>query len=166
VKLESFAGAAAAGGIVLNALNGRASIPVAGRLPEELKGKILVDISNPLDFSNGMPPTLTVCNTDSLGEQIQRILPGTKVVKIFNTVTASIQVDPSTLAGGDHNLFICGNDPDAKAKVSELAKSYGWKWIIDLGGIISSRGAEMMLPIWIKLWGVLETPNFNFKIVH
>lgn len=168
VSLGTYSQAAAHGEIVLNATSGSASLE-ALRLAGEtnLNGKILIDISNPLDFSRGMPPSLTVCNTDSLAEQIQRALPQTKVVKALNTVNAMVMVNPQMVAGGDHHLFISGNDAGAKAKVVELLKSwFGWQHIIDLGDITSARGSEMVLPIWISLMGTLKTPMFNFKVVQ
>jgi predicted dinucleotide-binding enzyme len=132
---------------------------------QNLKGKILVDIANSLDFSKGMPPSLAVCNTDSLGEQIQRTFPDVKVVKTLNTVNCNLMVNPS-LVKGDHDLFICGNDAQAKAKVVDILKnSFGWKSVIDLGDITSARATEMLLPIWVRLMGLYQSPNFNFKIV-
>lgn len=135
---------------------------------ENLGGKILVDISNPLDFSKGMPPSLTVSNTDSLGETIQRTFPDLKVVKTLNTLTANLMVYPTQLADGDHHLFLNGNDADAKQKTAELLQTFGWKAdnIIDLGDITTARGTEMLLPIWVRLYGTLGTPHFNFKIVR
>lgn len=165
IELVNFSEAATYGDIIYNALKGEIASAVLSSLKKELVGKVLVDISNPLDFSKGMPPTLIVCNTDSLGEQIQAILPDTKVVKVFNTVNASLQVNPMQLAGGDHHLFVSGNDAEAKATVTKIAESYGWKNIIDLGDISTARGSEMLLPIWLRLWGALGTPMFNFKIV-
>lgn len=165
VKLASFKDASEKSDIVFNALKGEVVLKVLKNLKNELKGKILVDISNPLDFSKGMPPSLFVCNTDSLGEQIQKELPDTKVVKAFNTINARLQVKPSKLNDGDHDLFICGNDHQAKNQIIEIAKNYGWKNINDLGDITASRTMEMLLPIWLRLWGVIEDPVFNFKIV-
>ncbi len=166
VKLATLAEAAAHGEIVINALHGEAAVETLRKLRQALEGKILIDISNPLDFSKGMPLSLFVSNTDSLGEQIQRTLPGTKVVKTLNTINAFLQVDPGRLAGGDHHAFVSGNDPSAKARVIEFLREwYGWKNAIDLGDITTARGAEMILPIWVRLWGVLQTPFFNFKIV-
>jgi hypothetical protein len=131
-----------------------------------LNGKVLIDIANPLDFSQGMPPTLTVCNTDSLGEQIQRAYPNVKVVKTLNTVNAFLMVNPGQLANADHTMFVCGNDAAAKAQVTEWLKGwFGWKDVIDLGDITNARGTEMLLPIWVRLWGALQSPMFNFKIV-
>ncbi|OGZ41343.1 MAG: NADP oxidoreductase [Candidatus Ryanbacteria bacterium RIFCSPHIGHO2_02_FULL_45_43] len=165
ITLATFRDVAKDADIVFDALKGEVAVSVLSMLKSELASKILVDIANPLDFSQGMPPFLSVCNTDSLGEQIQKALPDTKVVKTFNTLNAYLQVNPAQLAKADHDLFICGNDADAKAKVAEIAKSYGWKNIIDLGDITTARGTEMLLPIWLRLWGALKTPLFNFKIV-
>jgi predicted dinucleotide-binding enzyme len=167
VKLVTFAEAAAHGEVVINALYGQAAVEALKKIAPGLDGKILIDITNPLDFSKGMPPSLFVCNTDSLGEQIQRALPATKVVKTLNTMNASLQVDPRRLAGGDHHAFVSGNDAAAKARVSELLKEwYGWTNIIDLGDLSTARGAEMILILWTRLWGAVQTPLFNFKIVR
>ena len=166
VKLAAFAEAAAHGEIVINAIHGAAAVETLKPLERALDGKVLIDITNPLDFSKGMPPSLFVSNTDSLGEQIQRALPKTKVVKTLNTMNAMLQVDARRLAGGDHHVFLSGNDAPAKARVTALlGEWYGWENVIDLGDITTARGAEMILPLWVRLWGVLQTPFFNFKIV-
>lgn len=165
IKLVTFSEATAWGDIAFNALKGDASISVLTLVKDSISGKVLVDISNPLDFSNGFPPSLSVCNTDSLGEQIQKALPDTKVVKACNTTAAPLQVNPQMLAGGDHHMFLCGNDAEAKTKVTDILKSYGWINIIDMGDITNARGMEMILPIWVRLFGVLNNPMFNFKIV-
>lgn len=166
-KLETYSKAAKSGELIVNATSGTGTLDalkLCGK--ENLANKILVDISNPLDFSKGMPPTLTICNSDSLGEQIQKEFPKTKVVKTLNTLTAHLMINPSIISG-DHNLFISGNDNSAKNEVGELLISFGWKKanIIDLGDISTARGTEMLLPIWIRLWGALGTPEFNFHIV-
>jgi len=168
VKLGTFAEAATHGEVLLNAASGGGSIQaLTAAGAGNLEGKILIDIANPLDFSKGMPPSLSVCNTDSLAEQIQRAFPGLKVVKSLNTVTALVMVNPAAVAGGDHHLFVSGNDAGAKAEVIRLLGAwFGWKNIIDLGDITTARGTEMMLPVWIRLWGALKTPMFNFKIVR
>ena len=166
VSLATFSEAITRSDVVFDALKGEIALATLSSLKEMLAGKVLVDIANPLDFSRGMPPTLLVCNTDSLGEQIQRALPETRVVKAFNTLNAELQVEPMKLALGDHSLFVCGNDAEAKRIVSELATGYGWKHVIDLGDISAARGTEMLLPIWLRLWGALKTPAFNFKIVQ
>ena len=135
--------------------------------PSNLEGKVVIDVANPLDFSQGMPPTLSVCNTDSLGEQIQRAFPRLRVVKTLNTTNALVMVNPAAVAGGDHSMFVCGDDADAKAKVKAwLGEWFGWRDVIDLGDITTARGTEMLLPIWVRLWGALGTPMFNFKIVR
>jgi predicted dinucleotide-binding enzyme len=167
-RLAKFSDAGAHGEIVINATHGMASLDalkLAG--DKNLSGKILIDVSNPLDFSRGFPPTLSVCNDDSLAEQIQRAFPTAKVVKTLNTMTALVMVDPEKIGGGDHDVFISGNDAAAKARVTELLKRwFGWRSVIDLGDITTARGAEMILPIWVRLLGMLGTPMFNFKIVR
>lgn len=164
----TFTEAAAFGEMVFNCTHGVASLKaldLAGA--DNLNNKILVDIANALDFSHGMPPSLAVCNTDSLGEQIQRAFPNTKVVKTLNTMNCSLMVQPQLVAQGDHDIFISGNDAGAKATVSEILRDwFGWKSIIDLGDITTARATEMLLPIWITLMGKYQSPNFNFKIVR
>ncbi len=127
--------------------------------------KVLVDISNPLDFSKGMPPSLLVSNTDSLGEQIQRAFANLKVVKTLNTITANIMVNPRQVANGDHHVFVSGDDAQAKGQVVDILKSFGWLHILDLGDITTMRGTEMYLPIWLRIWGALGTGMFNVKIM-
>ncbi|MDP2865646.1 MAG: NAD(P)-binding domain-containing protein [Elusimicrobiota bacterium] len=166
VKLGTFAQAAAHGALIIDALSGQGAVKVLSANRKALAGKVIIDIANPLDFSKGMPPTLSVCNTDSLGEQIQRALPDSKVVKTLNTMNAYLQVAPSLVAGGDHDIFVCGNDVQAREQVSGMLREwYGWRSIVDLGDITGARGTEMLLPVWLRLWGVLKTPMFNFKIV-
>jgi predicted dinucleotide-binding enzyme len=168
VALVPFADAARHGEVVLNALSGQGALPgleLAGA--DALVGKILMDISNPLDFSKGFPPSLTVCNTDSLAEQIQHALPKTQVVKTLNTVSASLMIDPGSLAAADHTMFVAGNDAAAKAQVTAyLEQWFGWKDVIDMGDITMARGLEMWLPLWVRLYGSLKTPAFNLKIVR
>lgn len=167
VKLGTFAEVAKHGEVVFNATNGTASLEALKLAGEaNLNGKVLVDIANPLDFSKGNPPSLSVSNTDSLGEQIQRAFPDVKVVKTLNTVTAFLMVNPGLVADADHTMFVCGNDVDAKAQVTGWLKGwFGWKDVIDLGDITSARGTEMYLPIWLRLWGALGTGMFNVKVV-
>jgi predicted dinucleotide-binding enzyme len=167
VRLGTFAEAAAHGEMVLNATAGAVSLEALEQAGEDnLNGKILIDVANPLDFSKGMPPTLLVSNTDSLGEQIQQRFPEAKVVKTLHTVNAYLMVDPAQLAATDHTVFVSGDDAEAKAAVTELLRSFGWTDIIDLGDISTARGTEMLLPIWVRLFGVLQKPIFNFKIVR
>jgi 8-hydroxy-5-deazaflavin:NADPH oxidoreductase len=167
VALVTQTQAAAHGELVICALSGAAALAGLGELAGQLAGKILIDISNPLDFSRGMPPSLTVANTDSLGEQIQRALPDTRVVKTLNTVNAFLMVDPSQLAGGDHTMIVCGNDADAKRQVTRLLQDgFGWKDVVDAGDITNARGTEMYVVLWARLFGALQTPMFNIKIVR
>lgn len=167
--IGTFADAAAFGEIVLDCTNGANSLAALRQAgAETLRGKILISVSNPLDTSKGMPPSLTVCNTDSLGEQIQREFPETRVVKALNTVNCEVMVNPS-LVPGDHDLIVCGNDPAAKSEVTAwLDEWFGWKKenIIDLGDITNARGTEMYLALWVRFWGVLGTPHFNLKVVR
>jgi predicted dinucleotide-binding enzyme len=166
-RLGTFGEAAAHGEVVVNATAGAVSLEVLEQAGEDnLNGKILIDIANPLDFSQGMPPTLSVSNTDSLGEQIQRRFPEAKVVKTLHTMNAYLMVDPTQLAGADHTVFVSSDDAEAKATVTELLRSFGWTDIIDLGDITTARGTEMLLPLWLRLFGALRKPIFNFKIVR
>jgi 8-hydroxy-5-deazaflavin:NADPH oxidoreductase len=162
----SFADAAAHGELVFNATAGSGSLEalrMAGA--ENLAGKVLVDVANPLDSSHGAPPALTVCNTDSLAEQIQREFPDARVVKTLNTVTASVMVEPGVVPG-DHNIFLAGNDLSAKYDVRVLLEAFGWPAgrILDLGGIEAARGLEMYLPLWLSLFRAAGTPQINIAV--
>ena len=167
VSLVTHDEATSHGAIVFNALSGQGAMDVLKSVEARLEGKVLVDISNPLDFSKGFPPSLTICNTDSLGETIQRAVPKTKVVKTLNTVNAFLMIDANALAGADHTMFVCGNDAGAKAEVTKLLKEgFGWKDVVDLGDITNARATEMILPLWTRLMGALKTPMFNVKVVR
>ena len=163
----TFAEAAGYGEILFNCTSGLAALDALKLAGEKnMNGKILVDVSNPLDFSKGMPPSLSVCNTDSLGEQIQRAFPQVKVVKSLNTLNCNLMVNPA-LVPGSHDIFVSGNDAAAKAKVTEfLKRDFGWKSVIDVGDITTARGTEMLLPLWVRLMGAFQSPMFNFKIVR
>lgn len=165
VKLGTFADAATHAEVAFNATAGVASLSAMEMAsPANFAGKVLVDVANPLE---GMPPSLTIVNTDSLGEQIQRALPDTQVVKALNTVNAHVMVDPATVAGGAHDIFVCGNDDDAKALVSLLLTNwFGWESVVDLGDISAARGLEMYLPLWLRLMATVGTPAFNIKVVR
>lgn len=166
-RIGTFYQAAVFAELIFNCTQGMASIEVLESIgAKPLSNKILIDVSNPLDFSRGMPPTLSVCNDDSLGEQIQRRFPETKVVKTLNTVNCSLMVNPGALFG-EHDLFISGNDKAAKEQTMNWLKEwFGWKNIIDLGDITTARGTEQLLPVWIRLWGALGHSQFNFHVVH
>lgn len=163
----TFADAAAHGEIVFNCTSGAGALDAlraAGS--KNLNDKILVDVANPLDFSQGMPPTLFVCNTDSLGEQIQRAYPQTKVVKTLNTVTSAVMVNPSLIAA-EQTMFVSGNDAAAKETVVALLKrDFGWKKVFDLGDITGARAQEMHLALWLRLFVTLQTPNVNIDVAR
>jgi 8-hydroxy-5-deazaflavin:NADPH oxidoreductase len=166
VALATFASTAAGADLVVNATTGSASLEVLNLVGSEtLAGKVLIDVANPLDHSRGMPPSLDPVNTDSLAEQIQRAFPQTKVVKALNTMNAHIMVNPARVAG-EHSVFVAGDDEDAKGVVKALLGEFGWpaESIIDLGDITTARGPEMLLPMWIRLWGALGHAEFNFHI--
>jgi predicted dinucleotide-binding enzyme len=167
ITLAGFAEAAAGAELVVNATSGAATLGVLRLAGEEnLAGKVLVDIANPLDFSQGFPPTLFVKDTDSLGEQVQRAFPSAKVVKTLNTLNAHLMVEPKQLADGDHSVFVSGDDVQAKQTVTDLLTSMGHTDVVDLGDISTARGTEMLLPIWLRLMGALDTPAFNLKVVR
>jgi predicted dinucleotide-binding enzyme len=167
VRLATFTDAAARAELLVNATSGGVSMAaLAAAGTENLAGKVLIDIANPLDFSQGFPPSLFVKDTDSLGEQIQAAYPELKVVKALNTLTAALMVNPAQLAGGQHSVFVAGDDPDAKKTVTGLLESFGHTDVIDLGDISAARGTEMLMPLWLRLMGALNTPMFNFKIVR
>ena len=165
--LGTFADAAEFGELAFNCTSGFGSVPALEAAALGLKGKVVIDIANPLDFSKGFPPSLFTGNTDSLGEQAQRALPDSKVVKALNHVTASLMVDAKRVAGGDHDGLICGNDAEAKAQVTKILKEwFGWQSVIDLGDISKARGTESYLALWLRLYGALGTADFNLKIMR
>src|SRR6478736_2737438 len=168
VTLATFADAARSADVVINATSGASSISALEDAGADALGeKILIDASNPLDFSKGMPPTLTVCNTDSLGEQLQKAFPRVRLVKALNTITANLMVNPGAVNEGDHTLFLCGNDADAKVTVKRwLGEWFGWRDIVDLGDVTAARGMEIYLPIWLRMWGAVGSPMFNVKLVR
>ena len=158
--------AAAFGEVVVNCTPGAASLEALAAAGEEnLAGKLLIDVANPLDFSAGSEPTLTVANDDSLGERIQRAFPATRVVKAFNTMNSEVMVDPS-LVDGDHVIFVCGEDAEAKARVSDLLGEIGWpaERVLDLGGISAARATEALILLWLRLAAIAGSYRFNFAI--
>jgi 8-hydroxy-5-deazaflavin:NADPH oxidoreductase len=160
----TFMNAAAFGEIIFNCTLGMASlhaIRLAGA--ENLKGKVLIDTSNPLDYSEKFW-TLTVSNTDSLGEQIQRAFPDARVVKSLNTMNCNVMVAPDKLTQST-DVFVSGNDADAKATVMALLRSFGWKSIIDLGDITTARSVEAYVLLWQSMRLVVPSRQFNIKVV-
>jgi hypothetical protein len=167
VDLGTFAAAAEHGDLLINATNGAgalAALETAGA--QAIADKVLIDVSVPLDFSAGFPPSLFVCNTDSLGEQIQRAFPRARVVKTLNTVNANLMIEPKALAGGDHTMFVSGNDADAKQAATRLLGEFGWTDIMDLGDLSTARGTEMYLPLWLRLFAAVGGPMFSIKVVR
>lgn len=163
----TFADAAAFGELLFNCTKGEASLDALKAAKEEnLNGKVLIDISNALDGSKGFPPTLSVVNTDSLGEQLQRAFPKMRVVKSLNTMNCSVMVNPRALADTS-TVFVSGNDSAAKDSVRGVLSEFGWQpgEIVDLGDIMTARGPEMYLPLWLRTYGAVKSGTFNIKIV-
>jgi predicted dinucleotide-binding enzyme len=153
--------------LVVNATNGQASLSALAAVgAEALAGRVLLDVANPLDFSAGFPPTLTVKDTDSLAEQIQRAFPESRVVKSLNTVNCEVMVDPKRVGDGQTTMFVAGDDVRARETVVALLGQLGWWDVIEFGNLAAARGMEMWLPLWIRLQGRLGTPDFNLKIVR
>ena len=168
VSLGTFAESASGAEVIFVATSGAGTLDAlraAGA--ENLAGKVLVDITNPLDFSKGMPPTLLVANTDSLAEQIQREFPEAKVVKALNIVSAPVMVDPGSVAGGDHDMLIAGDDDGAKAEVTRILEEwFGWRGVVDVGNIAAARGLEAYLLLWVPMMMNFGTVAFNVKIAR
>ena len=163
-----FAEAAAHGELVFNCTNGNASLDALNAAgAENLGGKVLIDLANALDFSQGRPPLVGVSTGDSLGEQIQRAFPDARVVKALNTVNANVMVDPGVVPG-EHDVFLCGDDEEAKSQVAELLQSFGWpaERILDLGDITAARAQELYVPLWLRLMGVAGSATFNIHLVR
>ena len=166
VGLETFAEAAATAELVINAASGDASLAVLEQAgSDNLAGKVLLDISNPLDFSAGFPPRLFVKDDDSLAEMIQRAHPDARVVKSLNTMSNPLMIHPETL-GEETTVFVSGDDPDAKAVVTTLLHELGHIDVLDLGGLSTARGVEMWLALWVRIMGALGGADFNLKIVR
>ncbi len=163
--------AASFGEILFLCLNGAHAVDAVNSVnSDNVSGKIVIDVTNPLDFTKGMPPRLVegLNNSTSLGEEIQKALPTAFVVKTLNTVNAHVMVNPALVHNGDHSLFICGNDADAKNKVKHfLVDTFGWKPenLLDLGGIQSARGMEAYVPFWVMMMQATGSPMFNIKVV-
>jgi predicted dinucleotide-binding enzyme len=165
-RVDTYAGAAGHGELVVNATSGAGSIAALKLAGERaLAGKVLLDVANPIDASAGRPVSLSVVNTDSLAEQLQRSFPEVRVVKSLNTVTCEVMVHPRRLSE-DHTMFVAGNDAEAKATVADLLRSLGWRSILDIGPISAARGMEMYLPLWSSLMAAQGTAAFNIRVVR
>ena len=167
LSLASYGQIGVGADLFINATSGDASLEALQAVGDEaLAGKVLIDVSNALDRSSGFPPTLFVCNTDSLAEQLQRAFPHTNVVKAFNTMTAAVMVNPGAVGGGDTTVFVAGNDADARATVAAVATDLGWTDVMDLGDLTAARGLEMWVSLWLRLLMALGGPMFNIKVVR
>ena len=168
VSLLPYAEVARNAELVVNATSGVGSLDALQAVgAANLDGKVILDIANPLDFSAGFPPTLSVSNTDSLAEQIQRAFPSARVVKSLNTMRCTVMVNPKLLAE-DTEVFVAGEDAAAKDTVKSLLRQIGWKDanITDIGGVRAARGTEMFLPLWLSLMQANGTGDFNIRIVR
>jgi 8-hydroxy-5-deazaflavin:NADPH oxidoreductase len=163
----TFAEAAAHGDLLVSATSGDKSI-AALRLADAgaVGSKVLIDTGNELDFSHGRPPRALAAQDNCLAEKIQAAFPNLRVVKTLNTIGAPVMVNPKAVGGGDHTVFVSGNDKDAKAEVRALLTSFGWSDILDLGDISSARGPEMYMAMWLRLWGATQTGLLNVKVVR
>lgn len=167
LALQGYDRVAEGADLVVNATNGQASLAALGAVGEEgLAGKVLLDVANPLDFSRGFPPTLTVQDTDSLAEQIQRTFPRTRVVKSLNTVNCQVMVDPGRVGAGGTTMFLAGDDATARAVVRDLLTDLGWRDVVEFDELSAAWGMEMWLPLWVRLMGTLGTADFNIAVVR
>ena len=163
LQLVAYADAATGADLVVNATSGDVTLEALAQV--DLDGKVLLDVSNPLDHSGGFPPTLSVKDTDSLAEQIQRAHPKARVVKALNTVTAGVMVDPARLPETT-TIFVAGDDPLAREAVRELLVELGWIDIIEFPTLDASRGLEMWVGLWVRLMANLGTADFNLRLVR
>ena len=165
IEAGTFAEAAAGRELLVMAVLGDAAEQViadAGR--ESFAGKVVIDATNPLDFSGGFPPKLSTSGEDSLGERVQRSLPDAKIVKAFNLIGNPYFVDPS-FSEGQPTMLIAGNDADAKRTVTDLLADFGWSDVIDIGGIECSRELEAICIAWVKIGGVRGAWDHGFKVL-
>ncbi len=165
LPLATFADAVAGSDVVILAVGGQVAESVLAE-SGDLGDRVVVDVTNPLDFSQGFPPTLTVKDTDSLAEVLQRAHPGARVVKTLNTVNAGLMVDPGALNDGDHTIFLAGDDAAARDVVRGLLYDLGWSDIVEFEALEAARGLEMWLPLWVRLMQNLGTAQFNLKLVR
>jgi 8-hydroxy-5-deazaflavin:NADPH oxidoreductase len=166
-EIATFKDAAAQGELLINATSGQVSLDALKLASADRVGpKVLIDVANELDASKGMPPAVLASQERCLAEKLQAAFPNLKVVKSLNTVNAGVMVDPAAVGGGDHTVFVSGNDAEAKATVVALLKSFGWTDVLDLGDLSTARGPEMYMAMWIRLWGATKTGQVNIKVVR
>jgi len=151
--------------VFINATSGIGSLAALEAAGDALNGKVVIDTSNPLDHSQGFPPSLFVSNTDSLAEQLQRALPKVRLVKMFNTMANEVMVNPRGLSE-DSTIFVAGNDPGARQTAAALAADLGWADVFDLGDLTGARALEMFIPLWVRMYVHLGRPNFNIKVIR
>jgi predicted dinucleotide-binding enzyme len=151
--------------VFINATSGIGSLAALEAAGDALNGKVVIDTSNPLDHSQGFPPSLFVSNTDSLAEQLQRALPKVRLVKMFNTMANEVMVNPRGLTE-DSTIFVAGNDPDSRQTAAALAADLGWADVFDLGDLTAARGLEMFITLWVRMYVQLGRPNFNIKVIR
>jgi predicted dinucleotide-binding enzyme len=164
----TFADAASWSEVVVNATGGLVSVEaLTAAGADNLAGKVVLDVSNPLDFSDGFPPKVAQPDGRSLAELLQATFPDAQVVKTLNTMNADLMVSPRSLPG-THSVFVAGDSADAKALAAQLLAGFGWESdeIVDVGGIAAARGLELYLPLWLSLMGSFGTPAFNVRVVR
>ena len=167
LELRAYERVAEGADVVVNATNGQASLTALAAVGGgQLAGTVLLDVANPLDFSAGFPPTLTVKDTDSLAEQIQRAFPSARVVKSLNTVNCEVMVDPARVGDGSTTMFVAGDDPEARALVVTLLGQLGWRDVVEFEDLSAARGMEMWLAMWVRLMGRLGSADFNIAVVR
>jgi predicted dinucleotide-binding enzyme len=166
-RVVTFKEAAVHGELLVNATSGQVSLEALNLAGAgQVGSKVLLDVGNELDFSKGMPPAVLASQERCLAEKIQGAFPNLKVVKSLNTINTFVMVDPKSVGGGDHTVFVSGNDAGAKGKVTELLKSFGWTDVLDLGDLSTARGPEMYMAMWIRLWGATGNGQLNIKVVR
>ena len=166
LPLARYAEAARDADVVINATSGTATLAALDAAGAALEGKVLIDVANPLDFSQGFPPSLFVKDTDSLAEQIQRAHPATKVVKALNTTANEVMVAPHRVGDGDTSIFVAGDDPGAREAAASLLRELGWRDVVEFDSLQAARGLEMWLPLWISLMQKFGRASFNIKVVR
>lgn len=168
VPVRPFESVATEAAVVVNATAGAASLTVLERVGGDVDGRVLLDVSNPLDFSRGFPPSLVLGpGGASLAEQIQAVHPRAAVVKALNTVAAEVMVEPAAVPGL-HHLPVCSDDDDAKALVLGLLGELGWRpdQLLDLGPLSAARGMEAYVLFWVHVYRTIGTGRFNVRVVR
>jgi predicted dinucleotide-binding enzyme len=150
--------------LALGVLGDAAEEAITDAGAENFSGKVVIDAMNPLDFSGGFPPKLSISGEDSLGERVQRLLPDAKVVKAFNTIGHQYFVEPR-FSDGQPTMLIAGDDAGAKRTVTAVLSDFGWSDVIDIGGIEGSRELEAICIAWVKIGGVRSAWDHGFKLL-